>query len=59
MTEEAKKKRAEYMRKYRAENREKINAAQRERNRNNPEKRREYQRRYWEKKASETAFNFG
>lgn len=59
MTDEAKKKRAEYMRKYRAENREKINAAQRERNRNNPEKRREYQRRYWEKKASETTFNFG
>lgn len=53
MTDEAKKKRAEYMRLYRAANRDRMNAAQRERYRNDPEKHREWQRKYWERKAAE------
>ena len=52
MNEEAKKKKAEYMREYRAKNREKVNSAQREYYKKNKDKIREYQRRYWEKKTA-------
>lgn len=51
MTPEAQKVRRNYKRQYRCENREKINAQQREWRANNPAKVREYQRRYWEKRA--------
>lgn len=54
MNEELKKARneymREYMREYREKNREKINAQQREWTKNNPEKVREYQERFWSKK---------
>lgn len=53
MNDEAKKKRAEYMQAYRAKNREKLNAYQRQRTKENPEKGREYRRKYWERKAAE------
>lgn len=53
MSEEARKKRAEYMKAYRSRNRERLNAAQREYTRQHPERRRLYNERYWEKKAAE------
>lgn len=55
MTEAAKKKRAEYMKAYREKNRDKLNAYQRQRTKENPEKMREYRRNYWERKAAEGA----
>lgn len=51
MTQEAIEARRDYKRKYRSENREKINDQQREWRANNSSKVREYQKRYWEKRA--------
>jgi len=53
LSEEAKKARREYMRKYREKNRERINKTKREWARNNPEKIKEYTVRHWEKQAQE------
>lgn len=53
MNEAAKHARYEYMKRYRKENRERINELKREWNRNNPDKVKEYQERYWERKADE------
>lgn len=52
MTEAAKKAKREYAAKYRSENREKLAAYQREWRKKNPEKAKENQRRYWERKAA-------
>lgn len=41
----------EYMREYRRKNKEKVNAQRRKWAKNNPEKIKEYQDRYWSKKA--------
>lgn len=43
----------EYHRRYRLTNADKINSSQREWRKKNPGKCREYERRYWEKKALE------
>lgn len=43
----------EYMREYRKKNREKINARKREWYKNNPDKAKEHQERYWAKKLKE------
>ena len=43
----------EYMRKYREQNRERINAKQREWNARNPDKAKAYNAAYWEKRAKE------
>lgn len=51
MTLEAVKVRRDYKRKYRCDNRDRINAQQREWRSKNPDKVREYQKRYWEKQA--------
>lgn len=51
MTEEAKAKRKEYLKQYRAKNRDKINEYHRNWNRTNPDKVREHTARYWQKKA--------
>lgn len=51
MTQEAIEARRDYKRKYRSENRERINAQQREWRANHPAKVQEYQKRYWEKRA--------
>ena len=48
---QAQEARRDYKRQYRARNREKINTQQREWRVNNPERVKEYQKRYWEKKA--------
>lgn len=53
MNEAAKHERYEYMKRYRKENRERINELKREWNKNNPDKVKEYQERYWERKAQE------
>lgn len=53
ITDEAKKKRAEYQRAYRERNRERINAKNREWHKNNPDKNKEYIQRYWNKKVME------
>ena len=53
ITDEAKKKRAEYQREYRNRNRERINAKNREWHKNNPDKNKEYIQRYWNKKVME------
>lgn len=54
LSEEVRKARNEYMRKYMAEyrkkNRERLNAQRREWAKDNPEKIREYQERFWSKK---------
>ena len=47
----------EYMREYRKKNREKINAQKREWNKNNPDKLKEYQERYWEKQEQQEEVN--
>lgn len=52
MTENAKKARAEYMRQYRAANKEKINEQERARRKANPERYKEYRENYWNKKAA-------
>lgn len=43
----------EYMKRYRKENAEKLRQKQNEWRKNNPDKVREYRKRYWEKKAAE------
>lgn len=57
MTESAKERKRiymrEYMRKYRQENREHINAKQREWNAKNPDKVKAYSTAYWERKAAQ------
>lgn len=52
MSEAARKARAEYMRKYRAEHKEKINEQERARRKANPDRYRMYQENYWNKKAA-------
>lgn len=52
MTQEAQEQRRIYKNKYRQRNREKINQQQRVWRARNPDKVKEYQRRYWEKKVS-------
>lgn len=59
MTQEAVEARREYKRQYRSENREKINAQQREWRANNPAKVREYQERYWEKQVGKRNIRAG
>ena len=54
MTEEAKKARREYYREYRKKNRERINENYRKWTRENPEKAKAIQARYWQKKAVDT-----
>ncbi len=51
MTQEAVEARRDYKRQYRNENRDKINAQQREWRANNPDKVKQYNARYWEKKC--------
>lgn len=51
MTMEAQEMQREYKRKYRDRNRDRINAKQRTWNARNRDKLKEYQRKYWEKKA--------
>ena len=53
ITDEAKKKRAEYNREYRNRNRERINAKNREWHKANPEKNKSYIEKYWNKKVME------
>lgn len=55
MNEEAKAARKEYMKKYRSENREKINAAQRKWFKDNPDKAKAIAERYWAKRANEVS----
>ena len=57
MTEEAKKAQAEYMKRYRRENRERLNKYRREWGKKHPEKQKEYSANYWNKKAQEGAEN--
>ncbi len=52
MTIEAQEARKAYMRQYRDRNRDRINARQRGWYARNPERAKEYQRRYWERKAA-------
>jgi len=51
MKQQANLMRKEYMRKYRAENREKLREQQRNWRQSNPDKVKEYQEKYWAKKA--------
>lgn len=51
MTEEAKKARREYARKYREQNRSRINAKHKEWRNRNPDKVKANTTRYWERKA--------
>ena len=51
ITDEAKKKRAEYQKAYREKNRERIRIKNREWHQANPEKNMEYQERHWNKVA--------
>ena len=51
LTLQAQEARRDYKRQYRVRNREKINRQQREWRADNPERVKEYQKRYWEKKA--------
>lgn len=53
MSPEAKKARNEYMRQWRAKNRERCNEYMRKWREANKDKVREYNKRYWEKKARE------
>ena len=48
---QAQEARREYKRRYRIQNREKINRQQRKWRADNPERVKEYQKRYWEKRA--------
>ena len=57
LSPEALEQRKLYKRKYRLENREKINKQQREWRANNPDKVKQYRKRYWEKKAQKAAGN--
>ena len=51
MTIEAQEARRRYQRRYRAQNRDRINSKRRDWNARNQERLREYQKRYWEKAA--------
>jgi hypothetical protein len=51
MTDEAARVKRKYYQKYQQENRERLNKYQREWRAKNPDKVREYNQRYWEKKA--------
>ena len=53
ITDEAKKKRAEYQREYRNRNRERIRIKNREWHQANPEKNKSYIEKYWNKKVME------
>lgn len=55
MSEEAKKARREYNRKYREANKDRINAMNRERYHEDKDKFLERQAKYWERKAQQTA----
>lgn len=57
MTLEAQKARRNYKRQYRNRNRDKINAQQREWRANNPDKVRQYNEKYWEKKAKNPRYS--
>lgn len=57
MTPEAQKARRNYKRQYRNRNRDKINAQQREWRANNPDKVRQYNEKYWEKKAKNPRYS--
>lgn len=52
MKEEAKKARAEYAKKYREKNKDRLNAYRRNWNKENPDKVKQYQETYWGKKAN-------
>lgn len=52
MTEDAKKKRLEYQRAYRAKNRERLNEYRKAWGKNNPDKVKQYTSNYWERKAA-------
>lgn len=51
MTDEAKRKHAEYMKEYRQKNREQINSYQRSWRKQNPVKVKTYNQSYWERKC--------
>lgn len=51
ITDEAKRKRAEYQKAYREKNRDRIRIKNREWHQANPDKNKEYQERYWNKQA--------
>lgn len=51
LSDEAKKKRAEYQREYRKNNRDRINKYHAEWRKNNPDKVKEHIKSYWERKA--------
>lgn len=53
MNEQAKAAKREYWRKYREQNRDKVNAYQRSWRKNNPDKVKAATERYWSKKAAE------
>ena len=55
MTEEARRRRAEYQRAYREKNRDKLNAYRREWRKKNPEKVKKQIQDYWERKAAAQA----
>lgn len=53
LTEKAKELRKDYLKKYRKEHREQINAYHRKWNKENPDKIKQYRENYWEKKLAE------
>lgn len=53
LSEQAKKARREYMKEYRKKNKERLDAMNREWKKNNPDKVRENNIRYWERKAKQ------
>lgn len=55
MTEEAKLKKAAYEKAYREKNRERLREYRRQWGRDNPDKVKEYNKTYWERKAAATA----
>ena len=57
MEKSATEARKEYMRKYRAEHREAINAKKREWVKRNPDRSKAYMQKYWAKKAQEGGIN--
>lgn len=59
MSKEANLAKKEYMKKYREENRSKIREQQRIWRQNNPDKVKEYQEKYWSKKAETNLVELG
>jgi hypothetical protein len=53
MSEAAKEKRKEYIRQWKKENRDKVNASNRKWRQENPDKIKKYQENYWERKTIE------